>query len=202
MKVSCILCHRGVQLILAYWWARPAILVAGKGKGECFYFFSFFPFPLFHLLYYIFYLFCPFLWETTQNNHWHVVKPQHNQICRTVKDMIWDLLSTNTVKPIFTWFWSNNIAYYRIKFGCIKRLNLALTNILQSNNAYPSACWSGPRNTFKDRPWTFRSTAKQSTNWPARCTWLSGFSCSWSFTYHWVSFYFLLTLFLYRTWGC
>ena len=28
-KVSCILCHRGVQLVLAYSWARPAILVAG-----------------------------------------------------------------------------------------------------------------------------------------------------------------------------
>ena len=35
-KVSCILHHRGVQLILAYSWARPAILVAGKGRGECF----------------------------------------------------------------------------------------------------------------------------------------------------------------------
>ena len=35
-KVSCILCHRGVQLILAYSWARPAILVADKGRGECF----------------------------------------------------------------------------------------------------------------------------------------------------------------------
>ena len=32
-KVLCILCHRGVQLILAYSWARPAILVADKGKG-------------------------------------------------------------------------------------------------------------------------------------------------------------------------
>ena len=32
-KVSCILRHRGVQLILAYSWARPAILVAGKGRG-------------------------------------------------------------------------------------------------------------------------------------------------------------------------
>ena len=31
-KVSCILRHRGVQLILAYSWARPAILVAGKGR--------------------------------------------------------------------------------------------------------------------------------------------------------------------------
>ena len=31
-KVSCILCHRGVQLILAYSWAKPAILVAGKGR--------------------------------------------------------------------------------------------------------------------------------------------------------------------------
>ena len=32
-KVSCILRHRGVQLILAYSWARPAILVAGKDRG-------------------------------------------------------------------------------------------------------------------------------------------------------------------------
>ena len=32
-KVSCILRHWGVQLILAYSWARPAILVASKGKG-------------------------------------------------------------------------------------------------------------------------------------------------------------------------
>ena len=36
-KGSCILRHRGVQLILAYSWVRPAILVAGKGRGECFY---------------------------------------------------------------------------------------------------------------------------------------------------------------------
>ena len=36
-KVSCVLRHRGVQLILAYSWARLAILVAGKGRGESFY---------------------------------------------------------------------------------------------------------------------------------------------------------------------
>ena len=36
-KVSCILRHWCVQLILAYSWARPAILVAGKGRGESFY---------------------------------------------------------------------------------------------------------------------------------------------------------------------
>ena len=35
-KVTCILCHQGVQLILAYSWARPAILVAGKGRGGMF----------------------------------------------------------------------------------------------------------------------------------------------------------------------
>ena len=33
VKVSCILRHRGVWLILAYSWARPAILVAVKGRG-------------------------------------------------------------------------------------------------------------------------------------------------------------------------
>ena len=32
-KVSCILRHWGAQPILAYSWARPAILVAGKGRG-------------------------------------------------------------------------------------------------------------------------------------------------------------------------
>ena len=82
MKVSCILRHWGVQLILAYSWARPAILAAGKGRGGIFLFLlfrhfhscsSFFPVPLFYLLYYLFYLFSPFLWETTQNDPqgWH-----------------------------------------------------------------------------------------------------------------------------------
>ena len=76
-KVLCILHHWGVQLILVYSWARPAILVVGKGRGGMFLFLlflhfhscsSFFPVPLFHLLYSLFYLFSPFLWETTQND--------------------------------------------------------------------------------------------------------------------------------------
>ena len=33
----------GVHHILAYSWARLAILVAGNGRMECFYFFSFIP---------------------------------------------------------------------------------------------------------------------------------------------------------------
>ena len=48
-KVSCILCHRGVQLILAYSWAGPGILVAGKSRGGMFFlfcFFTFIPVPL------------------------------------------------------------------------------------------------------------------------------------------------------------
>ena len=48
-KVSCILCHRGIQLILAYSWARPAILVAGKGRGGFFFiycYYTFIPVPL------------------------------------------------------------------------------------------------------------------------------------------------------------
>ena len=77
VAVSGILRHQGVQLILAVSWARPAILVAGKGRGESFHFFlvphfhscsSFFSVPLFHLLYYLFYLFSPFRWETAQND--------------------------------------------------------------------------------------------------------------------------------------
>ena len=43
-KVSCILHHWGIQLILAYVWTRPAILVAGKDIGGlCFYSFTFIP---------------------------------------------------------------------------------------------------------------------------------------------------------------
>ena len=66
-KVLCILCHLDVQLILAYNWARPAIFVAGKGRGGMFLFLLFlcfhscsslFPVPLFS----------PSLWETTQND--------------------------------------------------------------------------------------------------------------------------------------
>ena len=49
-KVSCILRHRSVQLILAHNWARPAILESGKVRGGSFYFFCFFtviPVPFF-----------------------------------------------------------------------------------------------------------------------------------------------------------
>ena len=55
VKVLCILHHWGVQLILTCSWARPAILAAGKGRGEMFLFllfftvihfpFSFLPYP-------------------------------------------------------------------------------------------------------------------------------------------------------------
>ena len=75
-KVSCILCHWGVQLILTYSWARLAVLVAGKGRGKCFYFFSFFTLILVLLSSLtlsfisstISYLFSPFVWKMAQND--------------------------------------------------------------------------------------------------------------------------------------
>ena len=89
-KVSFILRHQGAQLILAYSWARPAILVAGKGRGGCFYFFCFFtfiPVPLSSLslsfisstISSIFFL--PFSGRRHKMTHkgWRVVKPQLNQ---------------------------------------------------------------------------------------------------------------------------
>ena len=61
------LTSRGVQLILAYSWARPAILIAGKGRGGMFLFcfFTFNPVPLSSLslsfiFSTVFYLFLPF----------------------------------------------------------------------------------------------------------------------------------------------
>ena len=76
-KVSCILRHQGVQLRLAYSWARPAIPAAGKGRvGIFFNFFCFFTviyFPLSPLsLPFISSTICsissPFLQEKTQND--------------------------------------------------------------------------------------------------------------------------------------
>ena len=86
----------GRQLILAYSWARPAILVVGKGRGGMFLFLlflhfhscsSFFPAPLFHLLYSLFsptlssISFLPFSGRRHKMTlkGWRVVKPQHNQ---------------------------------------------------------------------------------------------------------------------------
>ena len=60
--MSCILCHGGVQLRLAYNWTRPAILAAGKGRRGMFLFLlflhfhsfsSFSPVPLFRLLFFL-----------------------------------------------------------------------------------------------------------------------------------------------------
>ena len=49
-KVSCILRQRGVQLIFAYIWARPAILAEGKGRRGMFLFLLFLHFHSFSFL--------------------------------------------------------------------------------------------------------------------------------------------------------
>ena len=87
-KVSCILRHRGIQLILAYSWARPAILVAGKGRGGMFLFcfFTFIPVPLSSLsLSFISTISSSFLSFSGRRHKithkgWRVVKPQHNAV--------------------------------------------------------------------------------------------------------------------------
>ena len=62
---------RPTDIGLQFSWARPTILVAGKGRGVVFiyslsFWSSFFPVPLFYLLYYLLYLFSPFLQENTK----------------------------------------------------------------------------------------------------------------------------------------
>ena len=89
-KVLYILCHRDIQLILAYCWARLAILIAGKGRGECFYFFCFFPFipvslsplSLSFISSTISSISClPFSgrWHKVTHKGWYVVQPKHNK---------------------------------------------------------------------------------------------------------------------------
>ena len=85
-KVSCILRHWGVQLILAYSWARPAFLVTGKGTGGMFLFllflrchsFSFLPCP--SLSSPLLSLLSLFSLSLRDDIKWptRVVKPQHN----------------------------------------------------------------------------------------------------------------------------
>ena len=87
-KVSCILRHQGVQLILNYSWARPAVLAAGMGRGGMFNFFCvfiFIHFPLSPLsLSFISTVssisLLPFSGRRHKMAHkgWRVVKPQHN----------------------------------------------------------------------------------------------------------------------------
>ena len=79
VKVSCILSHWGIQLILAYSWARPAIFVAGLFLH--FHSSSSFLSPSI-ISSTLLYLFSPFFWEMTQNDPLCTmvdVKPQHNQ---------------------------------------------------------------------------------------------------------------------------
>ena len=96
-KVSYILHQWGVQLILAGSWARPAILVSGKGKGRggMFYFFCFFTFiPVLlsslslsfisSTISSIFFLPLPFSGRRHKMTHkgWRVIKHQHYQSCK------------------------------------------------------------------------------------------------------------------------
>ena len=109
--------HWAVQLILAYSWARPAILAVGKGRGGMFLFLlfhhthsfsSFCPVPLFRLLYY---LFPPFLWETNKMTHkdWHVVEPQHKSLL---------LCTTGSIENCLSLFFVGNWSQYNM-FYCL-----------------------------------------------------------------------------------
>ena len=117
-KVSCILRHRGIQLILAYSWARPAILEADKGRGGMFLFLlflhfhscsSFFPVLFFHLLYC---LFSPSLWEMTQKY------PQGLMCCKIPTQSIKKLIRVYTVCHSTKYF--KNKKLKKQKFGIQK----------------------------------------------------------------------------------
>ena len=132
---------RGVQLILAYSWARPAILVAGKGRGGIFYFFYFFtfiPVPLSSLS--IFFIsstissvsFLPFSGRQHKMTHkgWRVVKPQHNKKSITSIGINLFTLNQSTSCKTTKYYYS----------GCKSRRLCAITN-----------GWRFP--VFRNQPW-------------------------------------------------
>ena len=125
----------GVQLILAYSWARPAILAAGKGRGGMFLFLLFlhfhsfsslFPVPLFHFLLSLLTLFSLSLGDNTVTHKgWRVVKPQHNQ------SVSWTPLGWQSV-DIFL-FLLENLCYEAL-------LQASLCRVLLSIFRRPSVC--------------------------------------------------------------
>ena len=119
-KVSCILRYRGVQLILAYSWAWPAVLLAGKGKGGMFLFLLFFtfvpaPFPSLSLSFISSTIsFLPFSGRRHKMTHkgWRVVKPQHNQISMSVFYL--DVAELPLPRPYFVV--TNSVAFCCIRW--------------------------------------------------------------------------------------
>ena len=116
-KVSCTSRHWGVQLILAYSWARPAILVAGKGRRGMFLFLlflhfhscsSFFPVLSFISSTISSISFLPFSGRRHKMTHkgWRVVKPQHNQS-----------LAIHTF--FFSKYCFTSIYFIKCLFGCL-----------------------------------------------------------------------------------
>ena len=97
MKLSCSFFHQGTPLILAYSWAMPAILAAGKGKGWILLFLLFLhfislflPCPLSFISSTISSIsFLPFSRRQHKmtSKGWYFVKPQHSQ--PTIKTWIW-----------------------------------------------------------------------------------------------------------------
>ena len=108
-KVSCSLRHRCVQLILAYRWARPAVVVAGIFYFVCF--FTFIPITLSSLsLSFIFStissLFSPFLWEKTKSKPTRVdvsLNPNTFNQYKEFSSCI-HFIATSMILPVFFFF--------------------------------------------------------------------------------------------------
>ena len=93
-KVSCILRHQGIKLILAYSWARPAILAAGKGRGGMFLFlfllflhfhsFSFLPCPSLSSLLSLLSLFSLSLGDNTKWPTWVNMSLNPNSVSQSI----------------------------------------------------------------------------------------------------------------------
>ena len=132
-KVLCILHHWGVQLILAYSWARPAILVVGKGRGGMFLFLlflhfhscsSFFPVPLFHLLYSLLPLFSLSLGDDTKWPSRVDVSLNPNTITITIPTIyVFSINKKNNVYPCKPQFYYIKVGFKGVKFMMLNWLS-------------------------------------------------------------------------------
>ena len=144
-----ILCHRGVQLILAYSWARPAILVAGKGR-EAFissvsslsFLFLFLPCPsLSSLLLSLPSLFSLSLGDDTKWPTRVDVSLNHN----TIK-----ILQVYVVAFIHACLHPNNISLEVFHFKGVNLHSLVLISIMNCNYCCLQACINATTYTCKN----------------------------------------------------
>ena len=125
-KVLCILCHWGVQLILAYSWPRSAILAAGKDRRGMFLFLLFFHFHSFFM-----FLPCPSLSSSLLSLLSLFSIPLGNNTKYSTRV---DMLNPNTISLLWVYTVSSDL-HCLLRLGKYSKCELAVCMNSRCNHA-------------------------------------------------------------------